>query len=119
MSYKDLEAEIKAWANLEQHAKDQKEALQERKRQEKRDKRAAKLNAPLVPKVTKEVQKPVKIDFRVWLLLRTKSERVWGEPVTKLYKVSDDFETNAELEAIKQASKDGYHWVATVEVKRA
>lgn len=119
MSYKDLEAEIKAWANLEQHAKDQKEALQELKRQDKRDKRAAKSKAPLVPKVSKEVQKPVKIEFHVWLLLRIKTERVWGLPVTKLYKVNDSFETSAELAAVKQASKDGYHWVATVEVKKA
>ena len=118
MSYKDLEAEIRAWANIEQHAKDQKEALQERKRQDKRDKRAAKQNAPLVPKAAKEVQKPVSNEFRVWLLVRGKDQWIGERPVTKLYNVKCQFETSAELEAIKQASTDGFNYVSTVEVTK-
>lgn len=117
MSYKDLEAEIRSWANIEQHAKQQKELAQERKRQDKRDKRAAKLTAPLIPKVVKEVQAPINTKRRVRMNVRTSHERAWGEITEVFYDVDAPYQTGAELAAIKQASAQGWHWVETLSIE--
>lgn len=117
MSYKDLEAEIKAWANLEQHAKEQKVLAEEKKRQAKRDKRAAKLTAPLTAKPVTEVQKPVTYRKYVLLELRDQTDRVWGDLIRAGYTVDAMSDTDAELQAIKLAKDDGYAWAATVSIK--
>lgn len=113
MSYKDLEAEIRSWANIEQHAKQQKELAQERKRQDKRDKRAKKGKAPLTAKPVIEVQAPVSTKRRVYMLVRTATDRVWGDITEVFYDVDVPYETEAELAAIKKASLQGWHWVET------
>lgn len=117
MSYKDLEAEIKVWANLEQHAKEQKVLAEEKKRQAKRDKRAAKLTAPLIPKVAKEVQAPINTKRRVRMNVRNSHERVWGDITEVFYDVNVPYQTEAELAAIKQASAQGWHWVETLSIE--
>lgn len=117
MSYKDLEAEIKAWANIEQHAKEQKVLAEEKKRQAKRDKRAAKLTAPLIPKVAKEVQAPINTKRRVRMNVRNAQERVWGDITEVFYDVNVPYQTEAELAAIKQASAQGWHWVETLSIE--
>lgn len=117
MSYKDLEAEIRAWANLEQHAKEQKVLAEEKKRQAKRDKRAAKLTAPLTAKPATEVQKPVTYRKYVLLELRDQTDRVWGDLIRAGYTVDAMSDTDAELQAIKLAKEDGYAWAATLSIK--
>lgn len=119
MSYKDLEAEIRSWANIEQHAKQQKELAQERKRQDKRDKRAAKGKAPLTAKPVIEVQKPVNTRKHVVLSVRESSERVWGDLKNVSYHVDTMSNTDAELMAIKLAKSEGYAWDRTVSIKLA
>ena len=117
MSYKDLEAEIRSWANIEQHAKQQKELAQERKRQDKRDKRAAKGKAPLTAKPVTEVQEPVTYRKYVLLELRDQTDRVWGDLIRAGYTVDAMSDTDAELQAIKLAKEDGYAWAATLSIK--
>lgn len=117
MSYKDLEAEIRAWANLEQHAKDQKELAQERKREQKRLKREAKQKAPLTPKPVLYVEKPVTYNKLVVIEVRTAVERVWGDLKQVGYHVVAMSDTDAELQAIKLAKADGYVWANTISIK--
>lgn len=117
MSYKDLEAEIRAWANLEQHAKQQKEFAQESKREVKRLKREAKLSAPLTPKPVVNVEKPVTYRKFVVLNVRTQTERVWGELQRVGYHVDAMSDTDAELQAIVEARDNGYAWDSTVSIK--
>lgn len=117
MSYKDLEAEIKAWANLEQHAKNQKEQAQESKREQKRLKREAKQKAPLTPKPVVHVEKPVTYRKYVLLEYRDQNDRVWGDLKRAGYTVDAMSDTDAELQAIKLAKEDGYAWDSTVSIK--
>lgn len=84
MSYKDLEAEIKAWANLEAYAHQQKEDAKEAKRAAKRQKREQKLtgkgSGPLIPKrPAPALEKPLKTFKRITIECRNMAHRVWGE----------------------------------------
>lgn len=117
MSYKDLEADIRAWANLEQYAKQQKEQAKENKREEKRQKREAKLNAPLTPKPVVHVEKPVSYKKVVTLMVRESSQRVWGDLQEMKYFVEAMSDTDAELQAIKYAQAGGFAWDSTVSIK--
>ena len=117
MSYKDLEAEIRAWANLEQHAKQQKELAQESKREQKRQKREAKQRAPLTPKPVVNVEKPVTYHKYVLLEVRDQTDRVWGELKRTGYAVDAMSDTDAELQAIKLAKSEGFVWDSTVSIK--
>ena len=117
MSYKDLEAEIRAWANLEKHAKEQKESAQENRREQKRLKREAKQKAPLTPKPVVYIEKPVTYRKLVVIEVRSAIERVWGDLQKVGYHVEAMSDTDAELQAIKLARAEGYVWVNTVSIK--
>lgn len=109
MSYKDLEAEIRAWANLEAYAKQQKEDAAEARRQAKRDKLARKKKpSVLVPRQPVEVVKPVRVFKIVKLEVRPIHHRKWGDLEYVTYSVETISNTAAEVEAIKQARADGY-----------
>jgi hypothetical protein len=122
MSFKDLEAEIKAWADLEAYAKAHKEASQELKRQGKRQKRAykqavraGKVPGPLVPK--KAAVKPElapRVSKRVTMEVRHTAHRVHGDIMEVTYPVEAQTDTLAEVEAIRLAAKDGYTYVSLV-----
>lgn len=121
MSFKDLEAEIRAWANLEAYAHKKKEDAQEAKRQAKRDKRLKKLGkhkGPLIPK------KPALIGVlltntykRITIECRPIKHRTWGEPEELTYEVCTMSDTVAEVEAIKQARDDGYSFDKVVHIE--
>lgn len=120
MSYKDLEAEIKAWANLEAYAKKQKEDTEEARRQAKRDKRSKKAKAKgvLSPKpATPELVKPLKVFKEVVLEVRPIHHRKWGDVEQVTYTVETMSDTLAEVEAIKQARQDGYSFDRVVNIK--
>lgn len=110
MSYKDLEAEIRAWANLEAHAKQQKEAAEEAVRQAKRDKRAkkAKTKGLLSPKPVVELSKPIKTFKDITLEVRPIHHRKWGDVEHVTYTVETMSDTVAEVEAIIKARQDGF-----------
>ena len=122
MSFKDLEAEIKAWADLEAYAKAHKEASEELKRQGKRQKRAhkqavkaGKVPGPLVAK--KPAIKPTlapRVSKRVTMEVRQTAHRIHGELLEVTYPVTAQTDTLAEVEAIRLASKDGYTYVSLV-----
>lgn len=119
MSYKDLEAEIRAWAQLEAYAHQQKVDAQEAKRQHKRDKRANKLKpGPLTPKPPKpELERPLKTYKVVTIECRPINHRKWGEPEQLTYEVRTMSDAVAEVEAIKQARADGYSFDKVVTIK--
>lgn len=120
MSYKDLEAEIRAWANLEAYAKKQKEDKEEQRRQDKRDKRSKKAKAKgvLTPKpATPELVKPLKVFKEVVLEVRPIHHRKWGDIEQRVYVVETMSDTVAEVEAIKQARQDGYSFDRVVNIK--
>jgi hypothetical protein len=120
MSYKDLEAEIKAWANLEKYAHQQKEQAEEARRQAKRDKRNKKLGkhkGPLIPKQpAPKLERPTKTYKRITLECRQIQHRKWGEPVELTYEVQTMSDAVAEVEAIKQAREDGYSFDSVVNI---
>lgn len=120
MSYKDLEAEIKAWANLEKYAHQQKLDAEEAKRQAKRDKRAKKLGkhkGPLVPKLpAPKLERPTKTYKRITIECRPIHHRKWGEPEELTYEVQTLSDAVAEVEAIKQARQDGYSFDKVVHI---
>lgn len=118
MSYKDLEAEIRAWANLEAHAKQMKEDAQEARRQGKRDKRAKKLGkGPLTPKAVKSVDRPIKHMKRITIECRPILDRHWGEPVELSYEVETISDAECEVAAIRQAREDGYSFDKVVHIE--
>lgn len=111
MSYKDLEAEIKAWANLEAYAKQQKLDAEEARRQAKRDKRAkkGKTKGVLVPRSpAPQLDKPIRVYKDITLEVRAIHHRKWGDIEHKVYTVETMSDTVAEVESIKQARADGY-----------
>lgn len=112
MSYKDLEAEIKAWANLEAHAKAQKEDAQEARRKAKRDKRMRKhVKGPLIPKSpAPKLERPRRTFKRVTIECRPIHHRKWGEPVELTYEVETMTDAVAEVDAINRARVDGYSY---------
>lgn len=120
MSYKDLEAEIKAWANLEAYAHQQKLEAEEAKRQAKRDKRNKKLGkhkGPLIPKSpAPKLERPVKTFKRITIEVRPIQHRKWGDVEEVTYEVETLSDTVAELEAIKQARADGYSFDKVVTI---
>lgn len=120
MSYKDLEAEIKAWANLEAYAHQQKVDAQEAKRQakrQKRDKKLGKVIGPLVPKrPAPKLDKPTKVFKRITIECRPIHHRKWGEPVELTYEVQTMSDAVAEVEAIHQARDDGYSFDSVVNI---
>ncbi|MNN49244.1 hypothetical protein D3C81_1637590 [compost metagenome] len=118
MSYKDLEAEIKAWANLEAHAKAKKEDAQEARRQAKRNKRAIKQGkGPLIAKQpAPKLDKPLKTYKRITIECRPIHHRKWGEPIELTYEVQALTDAVAEVAAIKQAREDGYSFDKVVHV---
>lgn len=118
MSFKDLEAEIRAWANLEAYAKKAREDAQEAKRQAKRDKRERKekQRGLLSPKPRVEVQRPVRHFKRVTIEAREIQNRTWGEVVELTYEVETISDAVAEVAAIEQARKDGYSFDAVVTI---
>lgn len=110
MSYKDLEAEIKAWADLEAYSKKHKEDAQEAIRAAKRQKLAKKQKTKnvLVPKSpAPKLERPTKTYKRVTLEVRPIHHRKWGEVQEVTYEVCTMSDTVAEVEAIKQAREDG------------
>ena len=119
MSFKDLEAEIRAWANLEAYAHKMKEDAQEAKRQAKRDKRARKLQkGPLIPKQpAPRLEKPLKTYKRITIECREIKHRTWGEPEEMTYEVCTISDAVAEVEAIKQARADGYSFDKVVHIE--
>src|SRR5579872_1352184 len=121
MSYKDLEAEIKAWANLEAYAHQQKLEAEEAKRQAKRDKRDKKLGKPgkglLVAKLpAPKLDRPTKMYKRITIECRPIQHRKWGEPVEVTYEVQALTDAVAEVAAIKQARVDGYSFDRVVHI---
>lgn len=124
MSYKDLEAEIKAWANLEAYAKKQKEDKQEAKRQAKRDKRAkkeGKHKGPLIPRLpAPKIERPFKTIKRITIQCKPIDHPVHGEEVELTYEIETLTDAVAEVEAIKKAREHGYSfdkviYIATVQ----
>lgn len=121
MSYKDLEAEIKAWAHLEAYAHQQKEDAKEAKRAAKRQKREQKLtgkgSGPLIPKrPAPALEKPLKTFKRITVECREIHHRTWGEIIELTFEVETISETEAEVGAIKQARAKGYSYERTVSV---
>lgn len=116
MSFKDLEAEIRAWAQLEAYASKQKEDAKEAKRQAKRDKRNAKQKqtGKLVPKKPAHVERPMHHFKRVTLEVREIRNRHWGDIEEITFEVETISSTVAELEAIRQARLQGYSFEAVV-----
>ncbi len=116
MSYKDLEAEIKAWANLEAHAKAQKEDAQEARRQAKRDKRARKhVKGPLIAKTpAPRLERPRRTFKRVTIECRPIHHRKWGDLIELTYEVETMTDAVGEVGAIKQAREDGYSFERVV-----
>lgn len=122
MSFKDLEAEIKAWADLEAYAKAHKQASEELRRAGKRQKRAHKLAVkagkvpgPLVAK--KAAVKPelgVRVSKRVTIEVRPTAHRIHGELLEVTYPVDGQTDAVAEVEAIRLAAQDGYTYVSLV-----
>jgi hypothetical protein len=112
MSYKDLEADIKAWANLEQYAKDQKQAAEEAVRQAKREKLAKKKakKGLLVPKQPYQGTPPIRTFKRVTMEVREMNHRHWGPIEEVSYTIVTISDTEAELSAIKMAKADGYNY---------
>lgn len=112
MSFKDLEAEIRAWANLEAYAKQQKHDAQEAKREAKRQKRDKKLGkhvGPLVPKQpAPRLERPTKTHKRITIECRPIMHRTWGDPVELTYEVNTISDFEAEVSAITKAREDGY-----------
>lgn len=119
MSFKDLEAEIKAWANLEAYAKQQKLDAEESKRQAKRDKRAKKQGkGVLVAKRPAPVlAKPIKTFKDVTLEVRPIHHRKWGDIEQVTYTVETMSDTVAEVEAIKQARLDRFSFDRVVKIE--
>lgn len=118
MSYKDLEAEIKAWANLEAYAHQQKLDAEEAKRQAKRDKRDKKLGkGPLVAKLpAPRLDRPTKTWKRITIECRPIQHRTWGEPVELTYEVKTISDFEAEVSAITQARADGYSFDKVIHI---
>lgn len=118
MSFKDLEAEIRAWANLEAYAKQAKEDAQEAKRQAKRDKKAnkEKQKGLLSPKPRIEVQRPIRHFKRVTIEAREIKNRTWGEVVELTYEVETISDAVAEVAAIEKAREEGYSFDAVVKI---
>jgi hypothetical protein len=118
MSFKDLEAEIKAWANLEAYAKKAKEDAQEAKRQAKRDKREKKQKQAglLSPKRLVEVQRLPRHFKRVTIEAREIQHRTWGEVVELTYEVETISDAVAEVAVIEKAREDGYSFDAVVTI---
>lgn len=118
MSYKDLEAEIKAWANLEAYAKQQKEDKEEQRRQDKRDKRAKKAKkGTLIPRSpAPKLDKPVRVYKDITLEVREIQHRKWGDIEQLTYTVETMSDTVAEVEAIKQARQDGFSFDRVVKI---
>lgn len=121
MSFKDLEAEIRAWANLEAYAKEAKEQAQEAKRQAKRDKRAKKEKTKglLSPKPRidlSSIQRAPRHFKRVTIEAREIHHRTWGEQVELSYEVETISDAVAECAAIEKARKDGYSFDAVVSI---
>jgi hypothetical protein len=119
MSYKDLEAEIKAWANLEAYAKKQKEDTEEARRKAKRDKRAKKQGKGVLvaKRPAPTLAKPIKTFKDVTLEVRPIHHRKWGDIEQVTYTVETMSDTVAEVEAIKQARLDGYSFDCVVTIK--
>lgn len=118
MSFKDLEAEIKAWANLEAYAKQQKHNKQEAKRQAKRDKRERKEKQKglLSPKPKVDVQRMPRHFKRVTIEAREIKHRKWGEVVELTYEVETISDAVAEVAAIEKAREEGYSFDAIVSI---
>lgn len=120
MSYKDLEAEIRAWANLEAHAKTMKEDAQEARRQAKRDKRNQKLGKVKGPLIAKSpaprLERPTRTFKRITIECRPIHHRKWGEPEELTYEVEAMTDAVAEVAAIKQAREDGYSFDSVVNI---
>jgi hypothetical protein len=120
MSYKDLEAEIKAWANLEAYAHQQKLEAEEAKRQAKRAKRDKKLGkhkGPLVAKLpAPRLERPTKVYKRITIECREIQHRKWGEPVEVTYEVQALTDAVAEVAAIKKAREDGFSFDRVVHI---
>lgn len=119
MSYKDLEAEIKAWANLEAYAKQQKEDKEEQRRQDKRDKRTKKAKAKgvLIPRSpAPKLDKPVRVYKDITLEVREIQHRKWGDIEKVTYTVETMSDTVAEVEAIKQARADGFSFDRVIKI---
>lgn len=120
MSYKDLEAEIKAWANLEAYAHQQKLDAEEAKRQAKRDKRDKKLGkvkTPLIPKQpAPRLDRPTKTYKRITIECRPIQHRKWGEPEELTYEVCTMSDAVAEVEAIHQARAEGFSFDKVVHI---
>lgn len=118
MSFKDLEAEIKAWANLEAYAHQQKEDAQEAKRQAKRDKRAGKgVKGPLIAKrPAPKLERIPSIWKRVTIEARQINHKTWGELFELTYEVESLTDAVAEVAAIKQARLDGYSFEKVVHI---
>lgn len=118
MSFKDLEAEIKAWANLEAYAKQQKEDAVESRRQAKREKRAKKAKkGTLTPKPSVLIAKPIKTFKDITLEVRPIQHRQWGDIEQVTYTVETMSDTVAEVEAIKQARLDGFSFDRVVKIE--
>lgn len=121
MSYKDLEAEIKAWANLEAYAHQQKLDAEEARRAAKRAKRDKKLGkpgkGPLVAKLpAPKLERPTKTYKRITIECRPIQHRKWGEPVELTYEVHALTDAVAEVAAIKQARDEGFSFDKVVHI---
>lgn len=122
MSFKDLEEEIKAWADLEAYAKAHKEASEELRRANKRHKKAhkdalkaGKVKGLLVPKKpAPTLERPHRTHKRVTLEVRHTAHRKHGELIEVTYPVSAQTDTLAEVEAIRLAAQDGFTYVGLV-----
>lgn len=108
MSYKDLEAEIARWANLEAFAAQQKAETEAHKAYLKR-----KAKWPV-----KHRPEPVCFQIEVTLNVRQKDEAGLGELTEAIYVVTTLSEVEAELQAKAQAKAAGFVWRGTVATKR-
>ena len=120
MSFKDLEAEIRAWAQLEQFAQQQREAAQEAKREAKRLKRARKEAEQIGrPRPALYIpDRPVRYDIDVTLGVRKVENGKMSDLLEVTFTISTLSLDDAEVQARKQAKQAGFILRGTVAVER-
>lgn len=121
MSYKDLEAEITRWADLEHFAREQQAAVRQRKQfkkeQAKRDARLGKRARPDAPvKHVKHVTLLVEPRVPAPLHMFRCAAHWADQSTTVVYTVDQLSRVSAELEAIQMATSMNWVWLKTLSV---
>lgn len=113
MSYKDLEEQIRAWAELETFAHNQKVEAQKAKRIAKLAREKKKGRPPMfIP------DRPVRYEIEVILNVRRVEEGMSGDLLEVAFTVPTISADEAEIQAKQQAKLAGFIWRGTVAVER-